>query len=164
MSISKLPLVQTDNWQLIATSSPTSGSVISFTSISTAWRKLWLVTTARIDLPASAMLVPTVNSLTGTQDYNYFRYIATGHSFADESGIYPQSLGTAGNLSLIFQNPGNSQPFVTFDGITAHNSNAGNRVTGWIPPATTNITQIDVTVVTSDYSINTGTFKLYGTY
>lgn len=163
MSISKFP-EEKDRWFLVASSTPTSGSSVSFTSISTSLRKLWLVTAGPITPSASAYVLPTVNSLTAATDYRYFRYISTGHSFADEAAIYSQATGTNFNCSLIFQNANSNYPFAEFDGTLAHASNAGNRVTGWIFNATTAITTIDLTLSAGDFSTNTGTIYLYGTF
>jgi len=163
MAISKFP-EEKDRFTLIASSTPTTGSSVSFTSISTSFRKLWLVTAGPITLSTSANLLTTVNSLTASTDYRYFRYIASGHSFADEAGIVSQSTGTGFNCSLIFQNANSDYPFAEFDGIVAHNTTAGNRVTGWIFNASTAITTINLTLSSGDFTTNTGTIYLYGTY
>lgn len=151
---------QQDNWVQIATSTPTSGSSVSFTSIPTNYRKLWLVTTGQIVPSASATLVTTINTLTGANDYRFWRV-----TDADAlPGIYNGST-SSGSINLYFYNPTiNNLPFVTFDGGTMNTASNGVEYHyGYVAPATTNITTIDITLSTGDFTTNTGTFVLYGT-
>ena len=150
-----------DNWVQIATATPTTavGSV-SFTSIPTNYRKLWLVTTGQIVPSVLDSMSVTINSITGANDYRFWE-----ESDADAvAGIFFGNT-TSGSVNLYFNNPTTSNlPFVTFDGGIASAANNGRTfLYGYVAPATTNITTIDITLASGDFSTNTGTFVLYGT-
>lgn len=156
--------VSSDSWVQIATSTPTSGTVVSFTSIPTDYRKLWLVTAGPITLTASGQFGITINSLNATNDYRYFSQISSGHRFTDEPRIFSAAAGTSFNYNITFDNPSGSLPFVKFQGGIASSGSAGSTSEGWVVNATTAISRLDITSDTGDLTTNTGVFYLYGTY
>jgi hypothetical protein len=166
MAISVYPATVTDNWIQIATSTPTSGTTVSFTSILGTYRKLWLVTGKDpVTATGSALFAVTVNSLSGTNDYTYFSAISTAAAnFVDEVGINQQGASTVFAFNLIFENKANGTPSASFTGGL---SGAGARriTAGRIPALTTPITQIDLTLSANAISgANTGELQLYGTF
>jgi hypothetical protein len=169
MAITVYPATQTDNWIQIATSTPTSGTVVSFTSISTAYRKLWLVTGKDpITATGAAYFSVTVNSLTGTNDYTYFSATATTSTsrYDDENAIY-QSVNTATlyAFDLTFENKTSATPSATFKGSLGAGNSGRTISSGRIPALTSAITQIDLTLSANAISgASTGTLTLYGTY
>ena len=154
-----------DNWVQIATATPTSGSSVSFTSIPTNYKKLWLISDG-ITLSTSAIFTITINSITGAADYRFARGGPTSTQYItirDEAGLF-LSGSTFVNLNLIFENPGFGLPFVTFSGYQSQSSSEGVQYRlGNVIAATAAITQIDSTLSTGDFTTNTGTIYLYGT-
>lgn len=144
MSISRLGSPQ-DNWVEIGTSSPTSGSVVTFSGIAN-YRKLRVVA-FKLTYSTTAFVKMTFNSDTGS---NY----ASRPDEANNHLAFGSGTGTSFDVDILF----NSQ--ATY-----------KRVEGWEYEATypyqgfwTNndaITQIDLTLSTGTYS--SGTVKLYGT-
>lgn len=153
-----------DNWVQIATSTPTSGTTVSFTSIPANYRKLWLVTAGPITLSTSSLFSITVNSLTASNDYRGFKYISTGHSFFNDTAIKPHNSGSLYNFNMTFENPTNGLPFVKFEGLVATHGNTGTKYEGWVVNATTPITSLDITSSSGNLTTNSGVIYLYGTY
>jgi hypothetical protein len=164
MSVNQIPAGDKDNWSLIASATPTSGTVVSFTSIAANWRKLWLVTKGPITSSGSGFYPITVNSLTGTDDYRYFRLAGSATQFVDETSILTDAAGTVYNFNVIFENPAGIYPFVQFDGWVARSQANAASINGYVINATTAITQIDITLTVGNYGTNTGIIYLYGTY
>ena len=165
MAISVFPqpsaATQQDNWVQIATATPTTAvTSVSFTSIPTNFRRLWLVTTGQIVPSVSANMTTTINSITGANDYRFWR---SNDGDADP-GIFFGNTGS-GSINLYFDNPTtNNLPFVTFNGGLMSGTASGQLFNlGYVAPATTNITTIAITLASGDFSTNTGTFALYGT-
>ena len=166
MAISVYPATVTDNWIQIATSTPTSGTTVSFTSIPSTYRKLWLVTGKDpVTATGNALFAVTVNSLSGTNDYTYFGATTTSAaSFVDAEGITQNTTGLNFAFNLIFENKANGTPSASFTGGL---SQPQSRIIslGRIPGLTTPITQIDLTLSANAISgASTGELQLYGTF
>jgi len=154
-----------DNWVQIATATPTTGSVVSFTSIPTNYKKLWLVSGGI--LPSNSTGVSTtINSITGANDYRFMRGGPTATSYIAYRTVAGISGGTASLITLntIFNNPSFGLPFVTFNGWQGDSTSAGVDIrNGFVITATTAISTIDITISSADFTTNTGTIYLYGT-
>jgi hypothetical protein len=169
MAVSKLnPVlgVVTDNWIQIATSTPTSGTTVSFTSIPGTYRKLWLVTGKDpVTATGSALFAVTVNSLSGTNDYTYFGAASnTAANYVDADGITQTTIGLNFSFNLIFENKANGTPSASFTGGLSQ-PQARIISAGRIPALTTPITQIDLTLSANAIDgSSTGELQLYGTF
>ena len=167
MAISVFPqpsaATQQDNWVQIATATPTTSvTSVSFSSIPTNYRKLWLVTTTAGIVPSAAAFLNTkINNIDSGDSYVFWEQNGATKSLDFIRGLS----GSEHFLSLIFLNPvQNNLPFATFTGGFISASAAGNFiVAGNCALATSNITQIDCLLSTGNFSTNTGTFALYGT-
>ena len=171
MAINKLPSEQKDVWVQIATSTPTSGATVSFTSIASNWRKLRLVNrNVDILLTSGAYLYVQCNSLTGATDYRWFAAGSRGatsvFSFVDENGIYTYTgaTKTKHNFDLYLTNPNYQFPIVTFNGVVGSDQEASNIASGFINGITTSISTLSIATGGTFSASNTGTFTLYGTY
>lgn len=156
-----------DNYELIATVSPTSGSAVSFTSIPTDFRKLLLTNTNdMITFTTTAAFNVTVNSLASTNSYTFFISTSSSEQYIDEAEIRTGSANTDKfACSLIFVNPLGVLP-VTFTGGIVGGSSATTRNirSGFVPSLSTPITQIDLTLSTGAIDAgSTGTLQLFGT-
>jgi hypothetical protein len=153
-----------DNWVQIATATPTSGSSVSFTSIPTFYRRLWLVTDSeRIILSTSTKLAIQVNSITGAEDYTNFQSAASNASRQTvTTSITPVASGSDTNVNLKFNNVPN--PFITAEGYIGEGSGATYFRETLIWSLTSPITQIDVTCLAGDFTSNVnGKLTLLGT-
>jgi hypothetical protein len=156
----------TDNWIAIANSTPTSGSTVSFTSISTAYRKLWVTTETSMTLDTAGFLYIQANTITSGNSYISFAQTGTTARKNDDLGIYNYVLTSAvdGYLNYYITNKNSSIPYATFTGQGSAGNNGTLTEFGYIPTLTSAITQIDV-VTNSTYAAgNTGKIVLYGTY
>ena len=161
MAISVFPQPATtgaveDNWVFIASSTPTSGTSISFTSIPTNYRKLRLVTDVGLQNTTSANCNLTVNSLSGTDDYIFITFNA---ALADEVSI-PSNGTTKYSYDLELVNATAANISATFSGYISTTRAIWK---GRIANLTTAITQLDLTLSAGDFSTNTATISLYGT-
>ena len=59
----------TDNWQLIGSNTPTTGTTATFSGIATDWRKLWIVTASPVTLTSGGYTYVRTNSLSDPADY-----------------------------------------------------------------------------------------------
>lgn len=167
MAINVIPAgAPQDNWVQIATSTPTSGSSISFTSISPSWRKLWITSSPKYSLGSTGYVYVQVNSITAANSYIWFGTAGTTYRVNDELGIYnyASAADTSGYINFYITNKGNSLPYATFEGQGSTGGTGGSLDFGWIPALTTSITQLDVVTSTTFGAINAGAFTLYGTY
>ena len=171
MAINKLPSQKQDVWIQIGTSTPTSGSTVSFTSIASDWRKLRLVNrNVDILLTGAEYCYVRCNSLTGATDYRWFAAGSRGtnavFSFVDEPGIYTYTGATNSrhNFDLYLTNPNYQFPIVTFDGVVGTNQESSNIASGFINGITTSISTLSIVTGSTFSASNTGTITLYGTY
>lgn len=170
MAINTLPAQVSDNWIQIATTTPTSGSVVSFTSISADWRKLWISTTRSITLTAANVMGVTTNSISAADSYKY-----TGTQGVDASKYFStssiESVGTGSttnnNINYFFTNVNAFTPICLYTGYgNSSTANAPRAIEfGYVIGLTTAITRLDITAIGTTYAAgNTGAFTLYGTY
>ena len=168
MAISRIGGTPVDNWELISSSTPTSGTTVSFTSISTSWRKLWVTVAGQpILLSVAGYLYTRVNSITTTNAYRWYKAESTtAGGFSDEAnGIYSTTniTDTEVRINHYLTNPGNGLPFVTFEGQGAAGNTGSQIWWGNVLSRTTAITQIDIVASQTIDAANTGTVYLYGT-
>lgn len=151
MAISRLSS-PVENWVEIGTSSPTSGSVVTFSSLAN-YRKFRLVG-FDVNLSTSASLKITFNNDTGNNyAYSYVRLA---------SANVTDSLTFAANTvhSFDFEIDFNSQS--TWKRVIGWAANTSSVSDYWgLWKDTASITEIDLTTSTGTYS--SGTIKLYGT-
>jgi hypothetical protein len=169
MAISVFPAPSTqDKWQLIGSNTPTSGSVISFTSIAPEWRKFWLLGYPIVSITAAARLLVTANSVGTAASYQWTNSGGTNtYSISDPSFSDSLGTGTDHSMNLTITNPSASYPAMTWEGFirTAVSARGPWQTNGFNGLVNTAITQIDLTLNTSSFSAsNTGTVYLYGTY
>jgi hypothetical protein len=162
MAISVFPQPATtgaveDNWVFIASSTPTSGTSISFTSIPTNYRKLRLVTDVGLLNTTNANCNLTVNSLSGTDDYIFMTF---NTAIIDDDKIQSNSTNKY-SYDLEFVNALTAANIsATFSGYVSTTRAIWK---GRIANLTTPITQLDLTLSAGDFSTNTATISLYGT-
>jgi hypothetical protein len=166
MAINTLPAQQIDNWVQLGTSTPTSGTVVSFTSIPSDYRKLWVLTNSSLG-SSSAILRITLNSITAASSYKWWgptSQTSAGMRYGQDTGItnYPVSANSQ-QYSVVMTNKTSSMPFSTFQGYGGAGGNASSYEFGWVNSLTSAITRVDITTDTS-FTGNTGTITLYGTY
>lgn len=160
------PAAVQDNWQLITSSTPTSGSAISFTSISTAWRKLWVQTETKITLTGTGYTHLQVDSLTGATDYQWFGTTGTTFRQHDEIGIYFYTAAdqTTQACNIYLVNPSTSVPFLEFYGQGSGGTTGHDYKYGYVYNQTSPISSLTITTTNTFDASNTGVIKLYGTY
>ncbi len=168
MAVNVYPSTIEDNWIQIATTTPTSGTTVSFTSIPSGYRKLWLVTSNDpVTSTGGATFGVTVNSLSAVNSYTFFCAQGTSASAFFDLAEINQNVNTATAFAfdLIFTNKTPATPSASFIGGLGANTNAREISSGRIPGLTTAITQIDLTLSANAISgASTGTLELYGTY
>lgn len=168
MGFTQIPTPGQDFWIEIASTTPTSGSSISFTSINPSFRKLLLSSDA-ITLTAADYGIVRFNSISSTNSYIVNNASGTGSSnIATDDAIYPTTTGTSTLLfsSIEIDNPQGNKP-VFFRGILSQTEAGTSRRFEWgyVPSLTASVTQIDLTLALTTFAAgNTGTVKLYGTY
>lgn len=168
MAFTQIPTPGQDFWIEIASTTPTSGSSISFTSIASSFRKLLLSSDA-VTLTAADYGFVRFNSISSTDSYIISHASGTGSSnIATDDAIYPTTTGTSTLLfsSIEIDNPQGNKP-VFFRGILSQTGSGTSRRFQWayVPSLSASVTQIDLTLaVTTFASGNTGSVKLYGTY
>lgn len=154
----------TDNWQLISSSTPTTGTTVTFSGISTDWRKLWIVTLTPVQVLSGYTIIRT-NSLSGGTDYAWLGPSgSSAFRYSDESGIYNYTGATSTNaiFNLYITNPSSLLPFATFEGGGSGGSSGDSYQQGWIKNLTSPVTQIDIIANGGYNASNTGSFYLYG--
>ena len=155
----------TDNWQLIGSNTPTSGTTVTFSGIATDWRKLWIVTASPVTLTSGGYTYVRTNSLSDPADYAWLGPSGTSaYRYNDESGIYNYTGATDNSavFNLYITNPSSSIPFGTFEGGGSGSSQGSAYNHGWIQNLTSAVTQIDIITTTGYNASNVGSFKLYG--
>lgn len=165
MAITQFPpaaAAEVDDWQLIASATPTSGAVVSFTSIATTWRKLWVLAPNLILLNAGSPIYLTVNSLTS---YRHFRRLPTTTIalLPTSLGFYSSNNADQHYFDIFLTNVTPQTPFATATGFLSGSTTTTEYARSLLPTCTSAITQIDLTAGTSYSASNTGTFYLYGT-
>lgn len=143
MSISRLSGAA-ENWVEIGSSSPTSGSTVTFSSIP-GYSKLRVIAFNVIP-STNAQIQMTFNNDTGGNYLNKTDIGVTNLNFGS-------STGQAFDVEILF----NSQ--ITYKRIVGHSYLTGAYEGLWAN--TDQITEIDLTLNAGTYS--SGTFKLYGT-
>jgi hypothetical protein len=155
----------TDNWQLIASSTPTTGTTVTFSGIATDWRKLWILTHDPVSLSTGGNTYIRTNTLSNPTDYAWLGPSGTSSfRYNDETGIYNYTAATGASaiFNVYITNPSSSLPFATFEGAGSAGTGGDSYQRGWIKNLTSPVTQIDIITTTGYNASNTGSFKLYG--
>lgn len=155
MAVGTVSGIEQDNWQLIASNSPTSGTTAaSFTSIS-GYKRVMVVWKA-LRTSANAWLLLKVNNDTTAGNYGAMSAYTSAQQFESETSIPLTGINTT-NFSgaITIENVNQSTPHQ----ISNYASYATSQFTGAILNSNP-ITQIDVYVNTS--TITGGTIQLWG--
>jgi hypothetical protein len=166
MGLSVFPAASTggDNWVEISSQTPTSGTTVSISSISSSYKKLLLVAT-NILLSSSDACNITFNSVTSAHSYQYSSANGTEPGgFVSATNIRSASNNDRHSALLFITNPSGTVP-VLFDGRIAPAASSTGRTiyNGVMPGLRTAVTDILFDYTASISGSNTGTIKLYGT-
>jgi hypothetical protein len=166
MGLSVFPAASTggDNWVEIASQSPTSGTTVTFSSISSSYKKLILVAT-NILLSASDACIITFNSVTSAHSYQYSSASSTEPGgFVSATNIRSSTNNDRHSALLFITNPSGTVP-VLFNGYIAASPGATGRTVnnGIMPGLTSAVTSIILDYTASISGSNVGTIKVYGT-
>jgi hypothetical protein len=166
MGISIFPAASTggDNWVEISSQTPTSGTTVSISSISSSYKKLMLVAT-NIFLSSSDASIITFNSITSAHSYQYASANGTEPGgFVSATNIRSSSNNDRHSALLFITNPSGTVP-VLFEGRIAASASATGRTVynGVMPGLTSAVTSIQLDYTAAISGSNTGTIKLYGT-
>ena len=165
MAVSKLnpATAAGDNWVEISSQTPTSGTTVSFSSISSSYKKLLLVVN-NVLLSASDAGKYTFNSITTNYSYQYAASTSAAIELQSAAEIRTNTNNDRHSAYLLITNPSGTVP-VQFEGFVAASPGATGRIIwqGVVPSLTTAVTSILCDYTAAISGSNVGTLKLYGT-